>query len=72
MIAPDTVVAERIAAHARAQGQRALLIAGEHEYDVRLEGQLRLAGLPRGDDVWLCAPTPPGCCGRIVPSRVRG
>jgi hypothetical protein len=47
MIARDTVVAERIAADVRAQGQRAFVIAGEHEYGVQLDGQLRLAGLPR-------------------------
>ena len=50
MIARDTEVAMRIAAHVRAQGQRALVIAGEHEYGVQLDGQLRLAGLPRADD----------------------
>jgi hypothetical protein len=57
MIARDTVVAERIAAHVRAQDRRALVIAGEHEYGVQLDGQLRLAGLPRAaeaDLVVLC------------------
>ena len=46
MIARDTVVAARIAADVRAQGKRALVIAGEHEYGVQLDGQLQLAGLP--------------------------
>ena len=50
MVARDTEVAMRIAAYVRAQDQRALVIAGEHEYGVQLDGQLRLAGLPRGDD----------------------
>jgi hypothetical protein len=49
MVARDTVVAERIAAHVRAQGKRALVIAGEHEYGEQLDGQLRLAELPRTD-----------------------
>jgi hypothetical protein len=51
-------VAARITAHVRAQGKRALVIAGEHEYGVQLDGQLRLAGLPRAagdaDLVVLC------------------
>ena len=50
MVARDTVVAARIAAHLRAQDQRALVIAGEHEYGVQLDGQLSLAGLPRAAD----------------------
>jgi hypothetical protein len=50
MVARDTEVAFRIAAHVRAEGKRALVIAGEHEYGVQLAGQLRLAGLPRADD----------------------
>jgi hypothetical protein len=49
MVARDTVVAARIAAHVRAAGKRALVIAGEHEYGVQLDGQLRLAGLPRAN-----------------------
>jgi hypothetical protein len=51
MIARDTVVAERIAAYVRDQDLRALVIAGEHEYAIQLDGQLRLAGLPRAADV---------------------
>jgi hypothetical protein len=49
MVARDTVVAARIAAHVGAEGKRARVIAGEHEYGVQLDGQLRLAGLPRAD-----------------------
>src|SRR3954453_20330830 len=50
MVARDTVVARRIAADLRAAGRWALGIAGEHEYGLQLDGQLRLAGLPRTDD----------------------
>jgi hypothetical protein len=50
MVARDTVVAERIAAHVRAQGKRALVVAGDHEYGLQLDGQLRLVNLPRADD----------------------
>lgn len=50
MVARDTVVAARIAEHVREQGKRALVIAGDHEYGVQLDGQLQLAGLPRADD----------------------
>src|SRR4051812_10351081 len=45
MVARDTVVAQRIAE--RLRGQRALVIAGEHDYGLQLDGQLRLAGLRR-------------------------
>ena len=31
----------------RAAGQRALVVAGDHDYGRQLDGQLRLAGLPR-------------------------
>jgi hypothetical protein len=51
MVARDTVVAQRIAQRLRDAGQGARLIAGEHEYGVQVAGQLRLAGLPEGDDV---------------------
>ena len=47
MVARDTEVAARIAADVRAAGRRALVVAGAHEYGVQLDGQLRLAGLPR-------------------------
>jgi hypothetical protein len=50
MIARDTVVAARLAADVRAAGQRALVVAGEHEYGAQLDGQLRLAELPRARD----------------------
>jgi hypothetical protein len=50
IVARDTVVAQRIAADLRARGQRALVVAGEHDYGRQLDGQLRLADLPRADD----------------------
>jgi hypothetical protein len=50
MVARDTEVARRIAADVRARGERALVVAGAHEYGVQLAGQLRLAGLPVADD----------------------
>jgi hypothetical protein len=49
MVARDTVVAARIAGGAIAHSVRAHVVAGEHEYGVQLDGQLRLAGLPRAD-----------------------
>jgi hypothetical protein len=49
MVARDTVVAARIAAHVREQGQRALVVAGNHEYGWQLDGQLGLADLPRAE-----------------------
>jgi hypothetical protein len=49
LVARDTEVAARIAADVRASGRRALVVAGEHEYGVQLDGQLRVAGLPRAD-----------------------
>jgi hypothetical protein len=51
MVARDTVVAQRIAQRLRDAGQGALLIAGEHEYGMQVRSQLRLAGLPEGEDV---------------------
>jgi hypothetical protein len=50
LVARDMVVAERIAADVRAAGRRALVVAGEHDYGVQLDGQLRMAGLPRAED----------------------
>jgi hypothetical protein len=50
MVARDTEIAARIAADVRAAGQRAIVVSGSHEYGVQLDGQLRLAGLPRADD----------------------
>lgn len=47
MVARDTEVAARMAADVRASGRRALVVAGEHDYGVQLDGQLRMAGLPR-------------------------
>lgn len=50
LVARDTVVAERIAADVRTARRRALVVAGDHEYGVQLDGQLRLAGLPRAGE----------------------
>jgi hypothetical protein len=50
MVARDTVVARRLAADVAARGQRAFVVAGEHDYGVQLDAQLRLGGLPRADD----------------------
>jgi hypothetical protein len=50
MLARDTEVAARLAADVRATGQHALVVAGEHEYGVQLDGQLALVGLPRAGD----------------------
>jgi hypothetical protein len=49
LVARDTEVAARIAADVRARNHRALVIAGRHDYGVQLDGQLRIAGLPRAD-----------------------
>jgi len=50
MVARDTEVAFQLSAYLRARGERALLIAGAGEYGTQLAGQLRLAGLPVGDE----------------------
>jgi hypothetical protein len=50
MVARDTEVAFRLAAHLRGRGEQALLVAGRGEYGAQIEGQLRLAELPCGDD----------------------
>src|SRR4051794_31508555 len=47
LVARDTVVAQRLAGLVRAADQRAVVVAGEHDYGLQLDGQLRLAGLPR-------------------------
>jgi hypothetical protein len=47
MIARDTVVAGRLAEDIRAAELQALVVAGEHEYGVQLDGQLDHVGLPR-------------------------
>src|SRR4051794_25911627 len=49
LLARDTEVAARVAADVRAAGQQALVVAGEHDYGVQLDGQLRLAQLPRAE-----------------------
>jgi hypothetical protein len=50
MVARDTEVASRLAAHLRRRGERARLIAGRGEYGSQIEGQLRLAELPVAGD----------------------
>lgn len=50
IVARDTVVAQRIARDIGVRGQRALVVAGEHEYGRQLDDQLRVAGLPRSND----------------------
>jgi hypothetical protein len=47
MVARDTVVAQRIAQRVKAAGQRALVIAGPHDYGLQLDEQLAMAGLER-------------------------
>ena len=47
LVARDMVVAQRIAE--RLQGQRALVIAGDHDYGLQLNSQLRMAGLTRAE-----------------------
>jgi hypothetical protein len=49
LVARDTEVAARLAADVRATGRRAIVVAGEHEYGVQLDGQLRVVGLPRAE-----------------------
>jgi hypothetical protein len=49
LVARDTEVAARIAADVRGAGRRALVVAGAHDYGRQLDGQLRLAGLPRAE-----------------------
>ena len=49
MVARDTEVARRIAERLRARGERAFVVAGSGEYGTQLEGQLRLAELPRAE-----------------------
>jgi hypothetical protein len=45
LVARDMVVAQRIAE--RLAGRRALVIAGDHDYGLQLDSQLRMAGLRR-------------------------
>jgi hypothetical protein len=49
MVARDTEVARRLAAHAHRNGP-AWVVAGTGEYGSQLDGQLRLAGLPRASE----------------------
>jgi hypothetical protein len=49
LVARDTEVAARLAADVLTAGRRALVVAGEHDYGRQLDGQLRLAGLPRAE-----------------------
>src|SRR3954449_5218327 len=49
MVPRDTEVAARIARCVRGEGRRAFVLAGRHEYGAQLDGQLRVAGLPRAD-----------------------
>jgi hypothetical protein len=49
MVARDTEVAARIAAWLRDAGRRAVVVAGDHDYGVQLDGQLRMVGLPRAE-----------------------
>src|SRR3954468_7391262 len=49
MVARDTEVAARIAAWLRDKGRRAVVVAGDHDYGVQLDGQLRMVGLPRAE-----------------------
>jgi hypothetical protein len=62
MVARDTEVAFRLAAHLRGRGQRALVVASSGEYGTQIEGQLRLADVPRADadeaDVVIAAGVP--------------
>jgi hypothetical protein len=50
MVARDTVVAQRLSADVAARGQRAFVVAGEHDYGAQIDGQLRLGGLPRTEE----------------------
>lgn len=50
LVARDTEVASRLADAVRAAGQRALVIAGAHAYGRQLDGQLRVADLPRAEN----------------------
>src|SRR3954470_15502533 len=50
LVARDTVVARRIAADVAARREHAFVVAGEHDYGIQLDAQLRLGGLPRTPD----------------------
>jgi hypothetical protein len=49
LVARDIVVAQRIADRVRDANQRAIVIAGTHEYGVQLDAQLARCGLPRAN-----------------------
>ena len=51
MVARDSVVARRITDRIRDANQRAVVIAGKHEYGEQLDAQLADCGLPRTDAV---------------------
>jgi hypothetical protein len=50
MVARDTVVAERISQLVRRAARRAVVVSGDHDYGRQLDGQLRLADLPRTEE----------------------
>ena len=47
LVARDSVVAQQIADRVRAAKQRAIVIAGDHDYGAQLDAQLAISGLPR-------------------------
>ena len=47
LVARDTEVCRRLANHLLTTGERALVVAGTHDYGRQLDDQLHLAGLPR-------------------------
>src|SRR3954463_6798386 len=49
MVAADTEGAAPNAGRVRGDARRASVVAGRHDYGVQLDGQLRMAGLPRAD-----------------------
>ena len=51
LVARDTEVAIRLAQDVKCAGCRAIVVAGDHEYGIQLDDQLRLGDLPRADDV---------------------
>jgi hypothetical protein len=50
MVARDSVVAQRITDRVRQANQRAMVVAGDHEYGAQLDAQLARSGLPRTND----------------------
>jgi hypothetical protein len=47
LVARDSVVAQRVSERVRESNQRAIVIAGNHEYGLQLDGQLARSDLPR-------------------------